>query len=300
VLAVGLTAAGIGKAHAARNAVSPNKACSNGTSCFSIVQNGPGEGIVSHSQLGNAVESHSLNGNALYGATQNPSGTTKQCASGVVGLDLSTDGGTLNFGVSGRSYHGSGVLGLSGSGNGLLGSSTRGTGVMAASGSSDHPALAMHATGSGLLASAQNATSQEVMTLDQGGNLTIAGQLTTGGTCKQGCNVGRGGVRVVSYAPRQSSPTMEDFGEAQLIGGATFVRLDPSFANAIDATKEYLVFITPYGETKGLYVSTRLPNGFEVREAGGGKSNAQFGYRIVAKPFGSAAQRLPMVRSSGM
>src|ERR1700730_9933323 len=160
VLAAGLTAAGIEKAHAARDAVSPNKACSNGTSCFAVTQLGTGEGIVSHSQLGNGMESHSLNGNGVYGSTQNPSATTKQCASGVIGLDLSTDGGTLNFGVSGRSYHGSGVLGLSGSGNGLLGSSTRGTGVMATSGSSDHPALALHATGSGLLAAAKNASNQ--------------------------------------------------------------------------------------------------------------------------------------------
>ena len=91
---------------------------------------------------------------------------------------------------------------------------------------------------------------------------------------------------------------MEDFGEAQLSGGAAFVRLDPSFANVIDATKAYLVFITPYAETKGLYVAMRSPGGFEVREIAGGKSNAQFGYRIVAKPFGSAAQRLPIVRSN--
>lgn len=298
-IAVVLLIVGTRVAHAARAGVSPNKACSNGTSCFSIIQSGPGEGIVSQSVLGNAVESHSTGGNGLFGTTQNPSGTTKHCASGVVGLDLSTDGGTLNFGVSGRSYHGTGVLGLSGSGIALLGSSTRGTGVMAESGSADHPALSLHATGSGLLADAKNAGGQGVMSLDQAGNLTIAGQLTTGGDCKVGCSQKRaGGVSVVSYAPRESSPTMEDYGEAQLNGGAAFVRLDPSFANVIDARNAYLVFITPYGETKGLYVAVRSPSGFEVRENGGGKSNVQFAYRIVAKPYGSQAERLPMVRDS--
>ena len=297
-LAAALTAAGIGKAHAARDA-SPDKACSNGTSCFSITQNGTGEGIVSHSQVGNAVESHSLQGNGAFGDTKNPSASTKHCASGVIGLDLSTDGGTLNFGVSGRSYHGTGILGLSGTGNGLLGSSTRGTGIMAESASTDHPALALLATGTGLLAAATNARSQQVMSLDQAGNLTIAGQLTTGTNCRQGCaGKAAGAARVIAYAPRESMPTMEDVGEAQLSGGAAFVRLDPAFANVIDATKGYLVFITPYGETKGLYVASRSAGGFAVRENGGGRSDVGFAYRIVAKPYGADAPRLPMVRTA--
>jgi hypothetical protein len=329
-LAVGLTLGGLQRAHAAHGDVSPDKACSNGTSCFQIVQRGPGEGIVSRSQLGNAVESHSVNGNALFGDTHNPGGSTKQCASGVVGLDLSTDGGTLNFGVSGRSYHGTGVLGLSGAGpgttgtskrgdgvdgnsdsswggnfhsvafGGLLGSSTHGTGVMAMTGSATHPALSLRATGTGPLADARNASDDSVMSLDQQGNLIIAGTLTTGGDCRVGCSKtrGGGGVSQLSYAPRESAPTMEDFGEAQLANGAAYVRLDPSFANAIDASKSYLVFITPDGETKGLYVAVRSAGGFEVRENGGGRSNVQFSYRIVAKPFGADAPRLPLVRTA--
>lgn len=329
-LAVGLTVSGIERAHAG-GGVSPDKACSNGTSCFQIIQHGPGEGMVAHSQLGNAVESHSVNGNALFGDTHNPSASTKLCASGVVGLDLSTDGGTLNFGVSGRSYHGTGVLGLSGAGpgtsgtsrrgdgvdgnsdsswggnfhsvafGGLLGSSTHGTGVMAQSNSSAHPALSIRALGTGPLAEGRNAADVSVMSLDQQGNLTIAGTITTGGSCHVGCSKTRGGngVSQLSYAPRESAPTMEDFGEARLVAGAAYVRLDPAFANAIDTSKSYLVFITPDGETKGLYVTMRSPSGFQVRENGAGRSSVQFSYRIVAKPYGADAPRLPMVRGSG-
>jgi hypothetical protein len=329
-LAVGLMVSGIERAHAAREKVSPDKACSNGTSCFAVLQTGPGEGIVAHSQLGNAVESHSLNGNGLFGDTHNQSGTSKVCASGVVGLDLSQDGGTLNFGVSGRSYHGTGVLGLSGTGpgatgtskrgdgvegnsesgwggnfhsvafGGLLGSSTKGTGVMAMSNSSVHPALSVRALGTGPLVDAHDSSDNSVMSLDQQGDLTIAGTLTTGGSCHVGCSKTRdgNGVSQISYAPRESAPTMEDFGEAQLVAGAAFVRLDPAFANAIDSTKSYLVFITPDGETKGLYIAMRSASGFEVRENGAGRANVQFSYRIVAKPYGADAPRLPLVRTT--
>jgi len=266
----------------------------------------------------------------LFGDTHNPSGSTKVCASGVVGLDLSQDGGTLNFGVSGRSYHGTGVLGLSGGGpgtsgtskrgdgvdgnsdtlwggnfhsvsfGGLLGSSTHGTGIVAMSNSATHPALSVRALGTGPLADAHNASNQTVMSLDQQGDLTIAGTLTTGGSCHVGCSAPHGGngVSLVSYAPRESAPTMEDFGEAQLVAGAAFVRLDPAFANAIDSSKNYLVFITPDGETKGLFVAMRSAAGFEVRENGAGRSSVQFSYRIVAKPYGADAPRLPLVRTS--
>ncbi|HLJ83632.1 MAG TPA: hypothetical protein VKT51_05610 [Candidatus Eremiobacteraceae bacterium] len=298
VLAFGLTVAGISRAHAARWDVSPDKACSNGSSCFSIVQNGPGEGIVAASQLGNSFEGHSKSGNALFGETHNLSGTTKHCASGVIGLDLSSDGGILNFGVSGRSYHGTGVFGSSGSAAGLFGESKSGTGIFGRSASATMPALGLQATGSGPLMIATNAGGGQALSLDQGGNLTISGVIKTGGSCNEGCSQSRNGhgARLVSYMPRESSPTMEDFGEGQLVNGIAAVRIDPAFANAIDQSRDYLVFLTPDGDTKGLYVAERSIRGFVVRESQGGRSNVQFSYRIVAKPFGKDEPRLPIVQ----
>jgi hypothetical protein len=38
-----------------------------------------------------------------------------------------------------------------------------------------------------------------------------------------------------------------------------------------------------------------LPGGFIVRELQGGRSDVPFEYRIVAKRFGVAAARLPMI-----
>ncbi len=297
-LAIGLTVSGISRAHAAREGLSPDKACSNGTSCLAIIQSGSGAGIDSTSSLGKAVEGHSASGDAVYGETNNPSSTTKHCASGLIGLDQSGDGGTLNYGVSGRSWSGTGVFGLSGSGTGLLGSSKKGAGILARSESQDQPALGLEALGSGPLMIATNVTGAQALKLDQHGNLTIAGILKTSGPCSAGCWQSHDGhgAHIVSYMPRESSPTMEDFGEAQLVNGSIGVRLDPAFASTIDQTKDYLVFLTPDGDTKGLYVAMRSPSGFVVRETGGGRSNVEFSYRIVAKPFGPDEPRLPIER----
>src|SRR5450755_2004288 len=252
VLAIAMIVFGVSKAHAARALVSPDKACSNGTSCFNVQQNSTGEGIVSSSQLGNAVEAHNPGGNAIYAETHSPSSMTKHCSYGVVGIDQSEDGGTMNFGVSGRSYHGTGIFGTSGTGIGVSGASRTAAGLAGTSASAVEPALAIQATGSGPLMFARNAMNDKVLKLDQAGNLTIAGVIKTSGSCRQGCS--KPGEHLISYAPRESSPTMEDFGEGQLVDGSATIRIDRAFANAIDPNSGYLVFITPYGDSKGLYV----------------------------------------------
>jgi hypothetical protein len=88
---------------------------------------------------------------------------------------------------------------------------------------------------------------------------------------------------------------MEDFGEAQLVDGQSYVRLDAAFANVIDGHSSYLVFITPEGDSHGLYVTEKSSAGFAVRENEGGHATIAFSYRIVAKPYGDASPRLPML-----
>jgi hypothetical protein len=96
-----------------------------------------------------------------------------------------------------------------------------------------------------------------------------------------------GRQRVTSYATTSTTPNIEDFGEAQLTAGQAYVSLSRSYASAIDARYAYMVFITPEGDTRGLYVTQKTPAGFVVRENQGGRSEAAFSYRIVAKPYGS-------------
>jgi hypothetical protein len=87
---------------------------------------------------------------------------------------------------------------------------------------------------------------------------------------------------------------MDDFGEAQLVSGRAVVRLSADFANVVDQKANYLVFITPEGDSRGLYVTDKTRAGFTVRENEGGRATLAFSYRIVAKPFGVDKPRLPM------
>ncbi len=180
---------------------------------------------------------------------------------------------------------------------GLFAMSTNGTGIVGISASNANPALALQATGTGPLISASNPSNSPVLTLDQKGNLTIAGTLTQAAPCKIGCAAQSSGRanRVVSYASQASTPVTEDFGEARLINGVANVPLDSAFANVIDQHSNYMVFVMPNGDNRGLYVAQRSNAGFSVRESNGGRSNITFSYRIVAKPYGSQAPRLPMM-----
>jgi hypothetical protein len=86
---------------------------------------------------------------------------------------------------------------------------------------------------------------------------------------------------------------MEDVGEARLVNGRAYVRLDTAFSSTIDHQTNYLVFLTPEGDSRGLFVTNRTIGGFEVGENQGGRSTLAFSYRIVAKPYGDNAPRLP-------
>ncbi len=74
----------------------------------------------------------------------------------------------------------------------------------------------------------------------------------------------------------------EDAGSSELVNGAAVVSIDPEFAQTANTAREYQVFLTPYGDCKGLYVNNRTANSFEVHELGGGTASLSFGYRIMA------------------
>jgi hypothetical protein len=102
------------------------------------------------------------------------------------------------------------------------------------------------------------------------------------------------GPELTTYANQSSTPTVEDFGDGQLVDGRAAVALERTFATTIDRTAGYMVFITPEGDTHGLYVTQKTAVGFVVRENQGGRSTVAFSYRIVARPFGAPAARLPL------
>ena len=74
-----------------------------------------------------------------------------------------------------------------------------------------------------------------------------------------------------------------------------WVPLDASFAEATNAAITYHVFLTPNGDSNGLYVARKTSAGFEVREHGGGGSNVAFDYRIVVRRRGYETVRMAEV-----
>lgn len=104
-----------------------------------------------------------------------------------------------------------------------------------------------------------------------------------------------GGGRVGEFGARSTRATLEDTGTARLVGGEGTVRFDPALAGAIDPSRGYQVFLTPDGDTRGLYVSAKFEGGFVVRETERGRSSLYFDYRVVAHPYGASDDRLPRI-----
>jgi hypothetical protein len=97
---------------------------------------------------------------------------------------------------------------------------------------------------------------------------------------------------VETYAMQSPENWMEDFGSGKIERGVAVVTIDPAFAETVSESAEYHVFLTPKGDSRGLYVINETPTSFEVRESGGGTSSLAFDYRIVAKRRGFETERL--------
>jgi len=127
-----------------------------------------------------------------------------------------------------------------------------------------------------------------------GGN----GDLSCTGQVKSLVSAGGGTRTVETYAPHSAEDWMEDYGTGVIERGVARVKIDPAFAETISESADYHVFITPRGDSKGLYVINATAAGFEVRESGGGTSSLSFDYKIVGKRRGYEAQRLRDVTQS--
>jgi hypothetical protein len=138
-------------------------------------------------------------------------------------------------------------------------------------------------------------TSFDILSIDQKGDVKACGSIT-GNTPPLTAQRTSAGPSVISYAPQQTQPSIEDFGQGELVNGHAYVRLDPAFAATIDPQVSYLVFLTPGGDNRGLYVAQKTHLGFWVHESQGGRATLSFDYRIVAKPYGVNEQRLPFAR----
>jgi hypothetical protein len=124
------------------------------------------------------------------------------------------------------------------------------------------------------------------------GNLTVIG-----GTKSAAVPHPDGSYRLL-YCMESPESWFEDFGTGELRDGKAEVQLDPDFA-AVVHSDAYHVFLTPEGDSRGLYVTNKRPTGFEVREQQGGASSLTFSYRVVAKRKDIAGPRLETVTHPG-
>jgi hypothetical protein len=123
---------------------------------------------------------------------------------------------------------------------------------------------------------AENTANNTGCSIDPAGDLSCSG-------VKNAVVPVDGGSRIVAMSAIESPKVwFEDFGSAQLVNGVAVVALDPTFLQTVNTEQEYQVFLTPYGDCKGLYVTHRTANSFEVHELGGGSASLSFGYRITA------------------
>ena len=122
-------------------------------------------------------------------------------------------------------------------------------------------------------------------TIDTSANLTCTGVVS-------GVVQADDGRQTAIYAMQSAENWLEDAGSGQLSGGSARIELDPAFAQTVNAGVEYHVFLTPNGDSKGLYVSQKTATSFEVHEQGGGTSSIAFDYRIMAKRKGYENVRL--------
>jgi hypothetical protein len=129
---------------------------------------------------------------------------------------------------------------------------------------------------------------------NEGNGVTIttpagkAGLSVVGGT-KSAVVQTAGGARSL-YCEEASEVWFSDYGFGKLESGVALVPIDPVFAQVVDLTGPYHVFVQAYDDAD-IYVSSRRSTGFEVRLRDGNPS-AEFSYRLVAKRLGYEKERL--------
>jgi hypothetical protein len=226
-------------------------------------------------------DSFATSGQALgtVGTTASPNGT------GVWGLALGISNTGKGIGCCPVGVWGD-TASNAGGAAGLVGTADDGRAIYLENNSpSGVPTAFMRQDASGQLALVAGGLTA-ACTIDTNGHENCPGNFSTT------ASVNSGKRQVALYSVESPQNWFEDFGSGQLAGGTASVTLEGTFAQTVNASSEYHVFLTPEGDCRGLYVSKKTPAGFEVRELGGGRSNVAFDYRIVAMRRGFEGIRM--------
>jgi len=300
-------------------------ASNNSTSTTTISKtSGPTPGLTVFGAQGDAI-----NGISTTNIGVNAAGLTQ----GVLGATTTANGVGVLGTVFGQSL-GQGVLGSCATAIGIWGNSTSNIGVLASSqsthavfgssagasasgvfgtntsaqgvgvGGSSGPGIGVSAsstTSVGLFATSSSSTAVVGRTTSGKaaeffGNVEITGDFTASGLKSAAVKTADGQVRRM-YCLESPVSFFEDIGTAEIVNGHADVALEPLFASTVD-TSDYNVYLTPEEDCRGLYVESKSPTGFSVRELMGGTSRARFSWRVVAKRTGITNERLAPVKMS--
>jgi hypothetical protein len=275
------------------------------------------------STYGNGVNGFAQNGNAISGTAGAGIGVAGSSSSnfGVYGYSSNW------YGVEGQSVNAHGVEAFSSTSTGLEAASSSGIPIVAISESGSPAEYVLGSTGDGIdVSSSGGGGTTAVNATNTGGNgsVTVGGYIGVIARAPD-CNSGSGysfvgtdqnnndlmfvdcagnmyvhggygtfakthrGNVATAFTSKVTTPTVEDNGTGHLVNGVAMVQLDPSFADTIDTSREYHVMLTANGDTRGLFVASKTPAGFMVREVQGGRSTIDFDYHIYATALGQSA-----------
>ncbi len=244
---------------------------------------------------GFGVVGNSTGGTGLYGSTSGTPGSTP--VAGVSGYNSLTAVGTSsanNSAVLGNCTNCNGVYGISANYVGVRGLATgNGTGTFGG----------MFASNAGTGIYARTATGGTALFADNpnkgagfyagvfNGNVRINGNYYATGTKTAVVSTSKGDR--LMYAEEATQNYFSDQGTATLKRGRAVVRLDSLFAETVDLTKPYMVFVTPLSfDTAGLGVGNQTARSFEVRELSHGTGAFSFTWRVTALRKGYAKDRM--------
>ena len=182
----------------------------------------------------------------------------------------------MSYGVAAYSDTGSALYGLSSTGTGVLAATGKGLAIDVSSGAGPAAARIYNVNGNGtdttgsyigIVARAPASTgAYPILATDTSANDVFyvdgVGDVFYHGSLTQFLRTRNGEVR--AFNPSSTRPAIEDTGTAHLVDGRATVALDATFAQAIDPRRPYQVFLTPGGDTRGLYVASKSGSSFVV------------------------------------
>lgn len=245
---------------------------------------GSAPGVFGASSRGVGVYGNSPGNVGVYGYASSGYGMQGNSESSVGVYGNSTS----NLGVFGRSGTGVGVYGASGSSMGVIGESGGSSPGVYGTSPGGVGVYGNSAGGVGVYGASATGYAGRF-----DGALLVNGSFTATGIKSAAVPYPDGTYRRL-YCLESPESYFEDFGRAQLVRGRAKVRLDPEFA-AVVRTDDYDVFLTVYGDSRGLFVAERNAVGFEVWEQQGGTTTLTFSYRVLARRGDVERNRLEKV-----